>query len=495
MFADLPSLLQLSICAFWQLVTSPLVQGLVLPLPIWILSLLPAAFLVTLLQFFTGMSTTDGSSLGLMTTLEFITTPGALLCAAKMASDEFKTIRSMGDDMKRAVQELTQNGGTVRAYWSKGDEDDWAPSNSRRALEAELGLKRVGLPPALALPETSTAYPSGQRRGSSGGLGSRTLQIGSTLTRAAGRRIVGGVGAVSSAVPGHGVVRRYRGHQSRVSASNSSRGQEANPLEDVFSTSTNGQSSATPSGSVTSPTRERRRMIPLTPSSPSPINRGGRPTMPTTPTPSNSFGQSTGWGADALASARTPADEEITRRRRMSISRAKARRSMDGSITLELPKGEDWSFLAAAGAVPSPNALEILPSPADEKAAMAANANLKVIEDNDDEGTDVEEVMTDIEPSRAQRRVGGGSQRHQNGKDGSDSDADEDDDEQQQHRSATAATTTPAAAAPTDLTSTKSRVGQATSTVCKIGMPHAFCLRYGAEMARISAYWIEKDFL
>ena len=33
------------------------------------------------------------------------------------------------------------------------------------------------------------------------------------------------------------------------------------------------------------------------------------------------------------------------------------------------------------------------------------------------------------------------------------------------------------------------------STVCNLGMPHAFCLRHGEAMGKISSYWLMQDYL
>jgi len=40
----------------------------------------------------------------------------------------------------------------------------------------------------------------------------------------------------------------------------------------------------------------------------------------------------------------------------------------------------------------------------------------------------------------------------------------------------------------------KVRAGRLTSTVCEVGMPHAFCLTFGTEMGNIVAKWIQQDY-
>ncbi len=36
---------------------------------------------------------------------------------------------------------------------------------------------------------------------------------------------------------------------------------------------------------------------------------------------------------------------------------------------------------------------------------------------------------------------------------------------------------------------------RATSTHCRIGMPHAFCLKHSEDMAKVVAHWISYDHL
>ncbi|CAO1615562.1 unnamed protein product [Parajaminaea phylloscopi] len=410
-----------------QVITSPLVQSLVLPFPLLILSLVPSVVLLTILQVFTGM-TSAATSTGLLTTLELVTTPGALLNAASMARDEFKEIQSPEKGLIEAAQQLKARGGSLHAYWSRADEDSWAPSSSMRALESALSLSSVGLPPSIALParsESSPRYAASSMTGLSdfsfpnsakASLSSRTLQIGGTLTRAAGRKLAGVRSSTTSIRPSG------RGSQpawpySQGSAGTVGRSSTVNPLEDLFASGANGSEGAL----LTSPTKERRRIIPLTPSSPSPRYRKAREANASTGEASASM-QNVAGSSEPMS----PVDD-LTRRRRLSMAHAKARRSIDGSITLELPKGEDWSFLADS--------------------ALAASRNSQVTSDQEDEDEEDQGAPGTVSMG-ARSRAGSALQ-----------------------------------------------AGAATSTVCKVGMPHAFCLQHGEDMGRISAYWILRDYL
>lgn len=423
-------------------------QSLVLPYSILLLSLLPSVVLLTLIKLVTGMSDAAIST-GLPTTFEFVSTPGALLNAVRMASDEFRTIRQPSKGLLEAAQALKERGGSLRAYWSPGDEDSWAPSLSRQELELALSLTRVGLPPSTALPATkadtfgyaaaATAESSDFSfpQSSKASLSSRTLQIGGTLTRAAGCKLIG----FRSNTNTQQQQRQSYEHETSTTRRTVAGGRSSaiSLLEDLFSPvkGEDSQPSAlrtvggggSPTRIMTSPTKERRRIIPLTPSSPSPC-------------PCRGLDAETGIGSDPSTAAATSAsltgplssDNEMTRRRRLSMAHAKARRSIDGSITLKLPKGENWSLLA------------------DSAAAGALGSDAETKEDGDDGDEDEGNIEDDLGgKSASANRHGRNSQ-------------------------------TPL-------------VGPATSTVCKVGMPHAFCLKHGVDMGRISAYWIARDFL
>ncbi|PWN27146.1 hypothetical protein BDZ90DRAFT_232702 [Jaminaea rosea] len=429
-----------------QLVTSPLAQALVLPLPLFILSLLPTLLLATILRLLTGLDARAGSP-GLSSTLDLITTPRALLSAAQMASDEFRLIRGLDPKIRQAVSALEARGGTCRAYWSRGDDDAWAPAASRRDLEKELGLSRVGVPPDVALPLVAadgSAEGSG-RRSRASLLRSRTLQIGGTLTRAAGRKLAGAArrtggqghrksGSKGGSIGGSSSYAQVAakempatptksGGGGRPTSSGNGAG-KSTALEDLFSATgtkeAHASSYVTSPGSVTSPTQQRQRIIPLTPSSPQTSLKG--PILASSPQQERHN--------PTMAGGANPEDEALKQRRMSSLSRARARRSIDGTITLELPKGQDWSFLANA-------------------AAAANDGAGSAIEESDGDATDVESVKA-VGKLSAALSLGVGKE---------------------------------------------SEGPRATSTVCKVGMPHAFCLRHGVEMGRISSWWVQRDFL
>lgn len=315
---------------------------------------------------------------GLETTLEFLLTPGAPLNAARMARQEFDEIKAMTPDMSRAVKSLRARNGSIRSYWSKGEQDSWAPEGHRRDLESALLLTRVDLPPHLHASPSEISQLTKPRS-----LRSRTLAMGGTITRAAGRRLVG------------------RSGKSHPAASNGS----------------------------------------LSPHPSTPTRPGIVPSSPNNSRPSS--GPSSG----TLTNRRTP-------RRRPSISLATAKRSFDGTITLELPQGEDWGFLDEAGSSTENG----------DGADLNGEEDIEEVEEEDG-GGDVFGNGGAIPPPGGQTT---GSP-------------------QQQQRSPTQART--------DLARQKTRRGEVTSTVCQMGMPHAFCLKYGQEMGVISAWWIANDFL
>lgn len=371
------------------LATNKLVQRFILPLPLFIISMLPAFVLLSILRFFTGMPAS-----GLQTTLEFALTPGAPLNAARMAREEFDVIKEMTPGISRAVKALRARNGSVRSYWSKGDQDTWAPQGHRRDLESALLLTRVDLPPHL------NASPGAISKATRSSLRSRTLAMGGTITRAAGRRLVGS---------------RPGGH--KPTPSSASRNDGGLPA---------------PASPGAPPTPKRPGVTPI-------LGSASASTPPFSPSSAMA----------SRSSIRAP-------RRRPSVSLATAKRSFDGTITLELPQGEDWGFLDGDG--------DTSATEGDGDAVRNSNGNGDA-NHSGGAGEDVFGPKSGIPPASSSPPPSA------------------------PHHSP------PQVRARTLVAKQNTRLGEVTSTVCQQGMPHAFCLKYGQEMGVISAWWIANDCL
>ena len=84
-------------------------------------------------------------------TADLLLTPGATLNSIRMARDEMRLIQEIKPEPLQAVQKFTSSGrskgsGIIRTYWSRGEEDGWAPSWLRTQVEEQLQLQRYELP-------------------------------------------------------------------------------------------------------------------------------------------------------------------------------------------------------------------------------------------------------------------------------------------------------------------------------------------------------------
>ncbi|EPQ28141.1 uncharacterized protein PFL1_04468 [Pseudozyma flocculosa PF-1] len=139
----------------------PLFYTLLLPLPLLLLSLIPLAFFVPLVRLLTSQP-----KVAVTSTVDLLRTPGAVRNAIRMAADEMKTIKSLQADVKHAVTTFAaarrsegERAKVLRTYWSRGDEDGWAPAWLRSQVEAELSLQRIHLPTEL---HTNPALSNGR---------------------------------------------------------------------------------------------------------------------------------------------------------------------------------------------------------------------------------------------------------------------------------------------------------------------------------------------
>ncbi|KAN0063910.1 hypothetical protein ACQY0O_003516 [Thecaphora frezii] len=125
----------------------PLVYTLLLPLPLFLLSLIPMIFFLPLVRLVTAQPRPAVTS-----TIDLLRMSGAVRNAIRMAAEEMTTIKHLQTDVKEAIAKLAEKrqegrkGGAIRTYWSRGDEDGWAPGWLRRQVEAELQLHRIHLP-------------------------------------------------------------------------------------------------------------------------------------------------------------------------------------------------------------------------------------------------------------------------------------------------------------------------------------------------------------
>ncbi|KAK0524988.1 hypothetical protein OC842_005653 [Tilletia horrida] len=130
-----------------RLLLHPLTATLVLPLPLLLLSLLPAILLIPLIRLFTMQPPSAAQS-----TAELLITRGAVINALAMARDEMRIVQALRPEIKDAVHSFirrpaSEGGpGHIHAYWAKGETDGWTPSWIRQEVEDELRLQRVTLP-------------------------------------------------------------------------------------------------------------------------------------------------------------------------------------------------------------------------------------------------------------------------------------------------------------------------------------------------------------
>lgn len=86
----------------------------------------------------------------------------------RMAREEMKLIKEIKPEIKFAVSKLDESieegGGeikTLRTYWSKEEEDGWAPSVLRKQVEEELKLKTSLIPFNVLHPSTNGMTQTG----------------------------------------------------------------------------------------------------------------------------------------------------------------------------------------------------------------------------------------------------------------------------------------------------------------------------------------------
>lgn len=370
--------------------------------------------------------------------------------------------------MASAVKKLRERGGTLRSYWSRGDEDSWAPSRSRDELEKAIGLVRIKLP-ANVYSSPSDISASLGKDGSSTSKGSlpshsRTLHIGS-LTRAAGRRLTGS----------------YQGGSPMAKNKSNPASPASQPLSFVFPQSHSSQSPRMARAS------HSHSGVPLTQQQQADAREAGI----VSPT--------------ALTSTSSPLRKRTipmssSGRRRPSINLAKARRSFDGSITLELPEGQDWDYLQNhnGGGENGDSTTELdhsQPAPLAEEDEGYSNG------DRDRERhrktqpfKEEDDVFSDQASSSATKgpiAPPGVSPMDMTSVDSPS--------KQLGHPSPSQVPSTPAPSTGKKLKNKREHRHEEaeamSSTVCELGMPHAFCLRYGPQMGLVSARWLSEDWL
>ncbi|KAK0543947.1 hypothetical protein OC845_005860 [Tilletia horrida] len=127
----------------------PLTASLLLPLPLLVLSLLPAFFLIPLIRILTAQPQSAAQS-----TAELLITPGAVINALAMARDEMRIVQGIRPEIKEAVTTFVRRRpeeggpGHIHAYWAREEQDGWTPTWLREEVEQELKMERVTLPPA-----------------------------------------------------------------------------------------------------------------------------------------------------------------------------------------------------------------------------------------------------------------------------------------------------------------------------------------------------------
>lgn len=389
----------------------------------------------------------------LKATFSFITTPSAPLNASLMARDEFLTIKGLTPSMASAVKKLRERGGTLRSYWSRGDEDSWASSRSRDELEKAIGLVRIKLPANVYSSPSDISATLG-KGGSSISKGilphSRTLHIGS-LTRAAGRRITGA----------------YQGGSPMAKNKSNPASPATQPLSFTF-----------PQVHSQSPHLARASHshsgVPLTQQQQADAREAGI----VSPTASTS---------SPLRKRTIPMSS--SGRRRPSINLAKARRSFDGSITLELPEGQDWDYLQQRSA--DPDSIDLDPTqPLKEEDEGYSNGDSELEQGRKAQALKEEDDVFSSDKAPGTR----GSVLHSS-PGVSPMDIRSADSPSKQLGA-------PSTPAPVSGASKRHRNRQGqraedamSSTVCELGMPHAFCLRYGPQMGAVSARWLSEDWL